>query len=63
MKLITLKEASGKLGVTPACFRKWHKAGIIEIIKLGPPNKDKLGRDRRICRVRESDIDKLMETT
>ncbi len=61
MKLITIKEASRKLSVTPACIRKWHRQGKLEIIKIGPQKTDILGRDRRVCRVRESDIRNLMQ--
>ena len=61
MKLLTLKEASRKIGVTPACLRKWHRAGKLDFIKIGPENKDIMSRDRRVCRVRESDIRNLMQ--
>ena len=63
MKLLTLQTAGKRLGVTPGCLRKWHRAGQIEFIKIGPKNKDICNRDRRVVRVRESDIRELMEVT
>ena len=61
MKLISIKSAAAKLGVTPNCIRKWHTEGAIQFIKIGPRRSDICNRDRRGCRVREEDIKKMME--
>jgi len=61
MKLLTLKAAAEYLGVTTGCLRKWHYAGYLDFIKIGPKNEDKFDRDRRLVRIKESDIQKLIE--
>ena len=59
-KLYTLKNAAKLLAVSPDTLRKWHYQGALPFVKIGPHNIDILGRDRRIIRVKESDIKELM---
>ena len=60
-KLYSFSEAAEILSVTVRTIHKWYTSGNINIVKIGPPKVDILGRDRRVCRISQTEIDRLRE--
>ena len=59
-KLFTIAQAAEILNISVSAIRKWHAAGRIKSVKIGPKVFDKFERDRRAIRIPESELKNLM---
>lgn len=62
-KLFKISEAAEILNMSESVLRKWHAVKKIKTIKVGPKNIDKYDRDRRVVRIAESELQRLMENS
>lgn len=60
-KYLDVKSFSRQIGVKPTTIRKWMNRREINYAKIGPPNVDLRGRDRRKVMIPVEEVERLVE--
>jgi len=60
-KLFSLTIAAEQVGVTRKALCNWITKGLVHPFRIGPMQRDRMGRDRRMIRLSSAQIDSLIE--
>lgn len=60
-QLLCCREFAARLGVSTGTVKRWVLTRRITVIRVGPDNRDRMERDRRMVRIPVSELARMAE--